>query len=170
MHHLLVAVDLRNFDKGNIEPKILNGIGKFIIVDRLDDVTAAADGVTTLDLARVIRRGKNNHGYLTQLGILLDLAKDFNAVDLWHADVEQQQIGRFGNALGARTTAKKKIKHGLAVVEALDLVVQSAAGEILFDQPGMTQVILGNQDNNLSCCAHDLSFRVAERARKQKKR
>src|SRR5262249_36174085 len=65
---------LRHLDQRNKQPQVLNRLGKFVIINRFHDVTAAPQRVATLHLARIIGRGQHDHGHLAQFLVLFKLA------------------------------------------------------------------------------------------------
>jgi hypothetical protein len=95
------------------------------------------------DFAGVVRGGEHDDGDLSQLRVCLDLAEDLNAIDFWHADVQEEQVGGFiGPA--ALSAAKKEVQDVLPVLEPFNGVVQPGPTEVFLDQADVTEIIISD--------------------------
>jgi hypothetical protein len=100
------------------------------------------------DLGRVIGGREHDDRHFSELGVTFDLAQDLDPVDLRHADVQEQQVG---GPVGPRPVpaAEQEIQHLLAVLEPLYGVLQAGSLEILHDEPGMTSIVVRNQNGGI---------------------
>lgn len=71
----------------------------------------------------------------------------FHAVDLGHADVEQQHVGLVHLALRPRPAAEEIIQNRLPVGEVMDAIGQPGLSQCLLDENGVALVIFGDEDN-----------------------
>lgn len=73
------------------------------------------------------------------------LLQYIDAVDLGHADVEQQYIGMVLLPVRARPAAKKVVQDRLAVLEMMDGIAQTGVSKGLLDKDGVTLVIFSDE-------------------------
>src|SRR5436190_22042423 len=109
--------DLRDLHHAHEEADVFDGVGKFIVVQRLDDVVVAAQLVTALHFPRIIRSSQHADGYFPQFRVGLELPQNLDAVHLGHANIEEEEVRSIRGAAWAIATAKEKIENFLTIFE-----------------------------------------------------
>src|SRR5688572_9993461 len=139
-------LDRRKLQECDEQPESPHRLRELIIIHRLLDVNIAAELVTALDLARIIRGGQHDHRQLVQLGIRLQATQHLDSVHFGHANVEQHQITTRTN--GARCARiEEEIECGLAVAKMQELVGQPGILQALPHEDCVTLVILNDYDD-----------------------
>jgi hypothetical protein len=103
-----------------------------------------------LDISRSIRSRYYYDGcVLNVIAGPSDPLEEFDAVDLWHADVEKKDVFAIGGSSMLVAAAVKEIKCLLAVREPNDLIVDPGISQVIAGENEMSPVILCNKNYNL---------------------
>lgn len=130
---MLPAGNLWNLKEVDEKTKLFDRFRKPLVIDRFDNVTAAAQFMASVDLSRVVSGGEHTNWNGSQLCVSLELAEDFDSVKLRHSDVEKKEVRRSGSPFAFTTPAEKKIQNFLPVSKSLDTIIQARARQILFN-------------------------------------
>ena len=103
-----------------------HGFGEFLVVDGLLQVNVAAQLMAAGNFAGILGRGQHDDRKFMQVLIGFDLAQHFDAVNLGHADIQEDKVGLplFHERPG--TALEEKVEDRLAVPEVFNPIFEPA--------------------------------------------
>lgn len=98
---------------------------QFVYCEGFGEVVINAEGLGLLNVLRLSRGSEDDdlHVLFVGKGKLMQGADEVEAVDQWHVQIEQDDVGRGG---GAFANASEKIERSTTVVHRVDLLEKSA--------------------------------------------
>jgi len=115
--------------------------------------------MASLHLPGIVRRGQHYHRELSEPGIRFNATQSLHAIDLGHADIQQNEIRTIPLEGKGFVAPEKKIEKLLAIAKAKERGIDTSTPQILLDEEGMPIIVVSDQ--NCRGRGHKLSLKSA---------